>query len=70
MKPRLDDDGVIHCPGCDGVMKRLYWKQFRDDGVFNLFSYWYGCTDCGKYIYDKHADIMLSLFREEDVVES
>ena len=55
----LDEDMGIHCPGCDATMKKLYWKQTRifvaTPEVF-MFTQWYGCTDCGKYIYDKHSD--------------
>ena len=69
MKIRIDERGTIHCPKCDDVMKKLYWKQVR---VFVstpetfIFTQWYGGTDCGKYVYDKHEDVVLSEFIEGD----
>ena len=54
----IGENGAVLCP-CGAIMKKLYWKQTRIFGstpeVF-IFTQWYGCTDCGKYIYDKHSD--------------
>ena len=54
----LGEHGEVLCP-CGAMMKKLYWRQTRifvDTAEVFIFTQWYGCTDCGKYIYDKHSD--------------
>ena len=67
MKIRIDKDGVIHCPRCDAVMRKLYWRNYSSllDRQGFTFTSWYGCTDCGNYVYDKHEDVVLSQFKEK-----
>ena len=69
MRIRIDCNGLIHCPGCDALMKKLYWRRVIYEGAVetgfgHTFTEWYGCTDCGKYIYDKHESVVLSHFKE------
>ena len=67
VKIRIGERGTVHCPGCDAIMKKLYWKQVKVFGVTPaafIFTQWYGCTDCGEYVYDTHGDVVLSQFIE------
>jgi len=61
MNIKLDEDGIVRCPSCNAMMRKLYWV-YRDKRVIEnvRFTYWYGCTDCGEFIYDKHRDVVLS----------
>lgn len=56
----LDEDMGVRCVGCGEIMYKLYWKDRHNisrNGF--VFTEWYGCSDCGKYIYDKHEDVYL-----------
>ena len=67
MKVRIAEGGTLHCPKCNAGMRKLYWvypSQHQPDRI--VFSNWYGCTDCGECIYDKHHDVILSQFKEKD----
>jgi uncharacterized protein with PIN domain len=65
VKIRISEEGLIHCPGCDAIMKKLYWKQRSVyEEIKTVFTEWYGCTDCGKYVYDKHEDVVLLQFKK------
>lgn len=55
----LDEDAGVRCIGCGAIMYKLYWKDrhnlsFVRNGF--IFTEWYGCSDCGEHIYDKHAN--------------
>ena len=61
----LGENMTVRCPKCDGVMKKLYWRRIIYEGIEqtgfgHTFTEWYGCTDCGESIYDKHRDLYLS----------
>ena len=50
----------VHCPKCDALMRKLHWiypSQYKPERI--VFSGWFGCTDCGKTVYDKSNDAIL-----------
>lgn len=57
VKFEIDDMGIVHCPNCGGIMKRLYWKTLvpGEEVPRFVFTEWYGCTDCGERIFDKQG---------------
>lgn len=55
----LGENMEVLCP-CGAGMRKLYWvypSQHQPDRI--VFTSWFGCTDCGKYIYDKREDVYL-----------
>jgi len=54
----------VLCPECGAGMRKLYWvypSQHQPDRI--VFTAWFGCTDCGKWIYDKHEQVYLKTTR-------
>ena len=58
---KYTDRGIeVRCPKCSAMMRKLYWlypSRYNPEKI--VFSGWFGCTDCGKTIYDKPEDSLL-----------
>ena len=54
---KLGENMEVLCPRCNAVCRKLYWlypSRYNIERV--VFAGWFGCTDCGFYIYDRDND--------------